>query len=356
MRWRVIICAACALACPATALAQIPSPSFEPSKVNAARLRWLDYKLVAGRVVATSTYPAGMNISFGPSVIGGRLREHLQLLILEDLASVRYELGGDGQELLIVLAQNGEFSIGRTREKPKYAVHFSQQPSGKLSLTVDEADTEQRLDGDSFWHLYIERPDLVRRHLIPYLELLRPAWQLAATGFAIEEALVQRAQNPQTLDTQRWIALVNDLASPKFAVRQHAERELLRIGQVILPFLESLDRRALDAEQASRVATLVDALSVDYEDTADRIATWLVADRQIWLALLARDDEVRRQVAARQLAVLVGHPIEFDPAADAATRQLQLERLRARYANSRETAAPGADETAPSIPPPGVKR
>jgi hypothetical protein len=349
MRLCVIICAACALACTATARAQKPSPSFEPSKVNAARLRWLDYKLVAGRVVATSTYPAGMNISFGPSVIGGRLREHLQLLILEDQASVRYDLGGDGQELSIVLAQSGEFSIRRTREKPKYAVHFSQQPGAKLSLTVAEAEGEQRLEGESFWHLYFERPELVRRHLIPYLELLRPSWQLAATGFAIEEALVQRAQNPQTLDTQRWITLVNDLASPKFAVRQRAERELLRIGQVILPFLESLDRSALDAEQAARVAALVDVLSVDYEDTADRIATWLVADRQIWLALLARDEESRRQVAQRQLAVLVGHPIEFDPAADAATRQSQLARLKARYGNSRE-------EAAPSIPPPGVQR
>jgi hypothetical protein len=340
MRLCSIILAACALAQAATALAQKPIPSFEPSKVNSARLRWLEYKLVAGRVVATSAYPAGMNISFGPSVVGGRLREHLQLLILEELASVRYELSGDGQELSIVLAKNGELLIRRTREKPKYAVHFQQQPGSKLSLSVVEADGEQRLEGDSFWHLYLEQPELVRRHLIPYLELLRPSWQLATTGFAIEEALVQRAQNPQTLDTERWITLVDDLASSKFSERQRAERELSSIGQVILPFLESLDRGALDAEQASRITALVEALSVDYEDTADRIATWLVADRQVWLALMGRDEEARRQVAARQLATLVGHPIDFDPAADAATRQAQLGRLKDRYAKARVEAAP----------------
>lgn len=352
MRWHVAICAAWALAWTATALGQKPNPPFEPTKVNAARLRWLDYKMVAGRVVATSRYPDGMNISFGPSIIGGRLREHLQLLILKNQASVRYELNGDGQELSIVLAQSGAFTIRRTRDAPRFAMHFSQQPGQKVSLSVIEPDAEYQLEADSFWHLYIERPEVVRRHLVPDLELLRPGWQLGATGWAVEEALVQRAQNPQSLDTERWARLVDDLASPEFSTRQRAERELLRTGQIILPFLEGLDHQELDAEQASRVRDLVETLSIDYEDTADRIAAWLVADRQIWLSLLDRDEEVKRRVAARQLEVLTGHPIAFDPAADVATRQAQLARLKARY--ERPARARNADD--PSIPPPGVER
>lgn len=355
MRWRVTICAACALAWSATALAQKPKPPFAPTTKNAERLRWLDYKMVAGRVVASSTYPAGMNISFGPSIVGGRLHEHLQILILEDQASVQYELEGDGQALSIVLAQDGHFSIIRTRDEPKFAMRFSQPPGKPLSLSVSEGDNEQRLEGDSFWHLYIAEPDLVRRHLIPYLELLRPSWQLAATAWAVEEALVRRAQNPRVLETDRWDRLVDELASPKFSRRQRAHRELLDVGQVTLPFLEGLDPDKLDAEQISRIRGLIETLSVDYEDTTDRIATWLVADRQNWLSLLSRDEEVKRRVAARQLELISGGPIDFDPSADKTTRQAQLEKLRARIKSSRKKAGE-ADENARSVPPPGIER
>ncbi|MEX0677290.1 MAG: hypothetical protein WD063_09455 [Pirellulales bacterium] len=333
-----------------------------PTPKNAERLRWLNYKMVAGRLVAASTYPAGMNISFGPKVIGGRLHEHLQILILEDRASVRYELEGDGQELSIVLAEDGEFSIRRTRDEPKFAMLFSQPPGEPLSLSVIDRGVQRRLEGDSFWHLYIAEPEAVRRHLIPYLELLRPSWQLAATARAIEEALVERAQKPRPLDTDRWARLVDELASPKFSKRQSAQRELFAMGQIILPFLEGLDPGELDREQAARISALVAELSVDYEDTTDRIATWLVGDRQNWLSLLGRGEEVKRRVAAKQLEVITGRPIAFDPSADETTRQAQLEKLRARFTSSGDKAprpahgANDANKNASSVPPPGIER
>jgi hypothetical protein len=86
----------------------------------------------------------------------------------------------------------------------------------------------------------------------------------------------------------------------------------------------------LDAEQASRVRALVDSLAVSYEDSIDRIATWLAGDEQIWLSLMSRSELPRRRLAAKQLSVLVGAPVEFDPAADEAQRKTQIERLRAR--------------------------
>ena len=337
MRWRVITCAACALACTATALAQALQPQFAPTKDNAARLLWLDYKMMAGRIVATSTYPPGMNISFGPT-LSGPLREHLKILILKDRASVQYELEGAGQQLSIALAQDGKFSIDHTWDEPKFAMHFLQPPSGRLSLSVREGDVERRLEADSFWHLYFAEPGLVRRHVIPYLELLRPGWQLAATGWAIEESLLLHARTPRPLDTDRWARLVDDLASPKFSKRQKAQRELLEIGQIILPFLKGLDANRLDAEQLSRIHTLIDTLSVGYEDTTDRIATWLVADKQNWLSLLSRDEEVKRRVAARQLEVIMGRSIAFDPSADLTTRRAQIEKLRARFERSEAKA------------------
>jgi hypothetical protein len=94
--------------------------------------------------------------------------------------------------------------------------------------------------------------------------------------------------------------------------------------------LQNLDRAQLDAEQSSRVRTLVESLSVGYEDSTDRIAIWLAGDEQVWLSLLAREDVTRRRVAAGQLSLLLEEPIEFDPDALDAQRKLQIERLRVR--------------------------
>jgi hypothetical protein len=197
----------------------------------------------------------------------------------------------------------------------------------------------------------------VRRHVIPDLELLHPSWQLAGTGWAIEEALLLHAQKPRPLDTGRWARLVDDLGNSRFAERQKAQRELLEIGQITLPFLEGLDTHRLDAEQLSRITTLIEALSVGYEDTADRMATWLVADEQSWLALLRRDEEVKRRVAARQLEVVTGRPIEFDPSAAPNIRRAQIERLQARLARSEATVGTKVNARSDrSVPPPGIER
>jgi hypothetical protein len=329
-RWALT--AACGLLLwSAFAQAQPPAAVLEPSKVNAARLRWLQYRLVAGRVVATSSYPDGMNISFGPSVIDGRLREHLQLLILKDQASVNYELTGDGEELAIVLAETGEFSIRRTRANPAFAFEYSQPPGKPLTLSVTVDGQRRTLSGDSFWHLYLADPELVRTEVIPYLELLRPSWQLAATAASVEDALIQQALHPQAIDTDRWGKLVEQLGSDRFSERQRSERELLHIGQLILPYLEDLDPQSLDAEQTARVAKLLKALSVDYEDATDRVVNWLSGDRQAWLSLLDRPEPIKRRVAAKQLAILAGGPIDFDPEADDQTRREQLAQLQQRF-------------------------
>lgn len=355
MRWRVLLCAACWLAAASAALAQVPQPAFAPTNDNAARLRWLDYKMMAGRIVATSNYPPGMNISFGPTV-SGPLREHLQILILKDRASVRYQLAGDGQELSIALGQDGDFAMDRTSHAGAFTMRFRQPAAGPLSLTLREGDSERRFDAESFWHLYVAQPGLVRRHLVPYLEWLRPSWQLAGTGWSIEEALFVQAQQPRQLDTDRWARLVDDLASARFAERQKAQRELLAVGQIILPYLEALDERRLDAEQLSRIRTLIERLSVGYEDTTDRIATWLVADPRVWLSLLDRGDEAKRRIAARQLALLVGREIDFDPTADSPTRAAQLAKLHKRLRLAKSATAKISVKPIGSIPPPGVER
>lgn len=334
MRIQTIILAVALGTCGGIVLGQQAelAPPSAPSKINADRLRWVQYQMVAGRVVASSSYP-GTNMTFGPALVDGKRRERFEIHINQTQIDLQFELVSPEERLSIALADGRTFTIRRARPESKYTFEFEQTAGEPLTVTIAEGTAQRLLRGDSFWHLYLAEPELMRRHLIPLLEILHPSWHLSSMGSAIEEALVERAQNPRVPDTQRWSRWVEDLASPRFSDRSAAQRALQNAGQVILPFLQNLDRSRLDAEQASRVRSLVETLAVGYEDSADRVATWLAGDEQVWLSLLARRETVR-QAAAGQLSLLAGEPIDFDPAADTATRNTQIERLRVRFQKS----------------------
>jgi hypothetical protein len=254
-------------------------PLVAPSASRAAQLHWVQFTMMSGRIVGSSAY-VGTNVRVpwaGPI----HRRERLEIDIAPSgPPSLQYELLTPEEHLTVVLAHANELSIRRVRSVDNhYAVDFRQLPGEPLMLELEQAGAKRSWTAVSFWHLYIAEPEVVRGHLIPLLELLHPAWQLTASGASIEELLIERAQGRLQPDVQRWSRLVAALGSPRFSERQNAERELSKAGQAVVPYLQSLDRKQLDAEQAARVRTLIDTLSVGYEDRADRIATWL-SDRK----------------------------------------------------------------------------
>jgi hypothetical protein len=307
-------------------------------------------------VVVSSTYPDGMNISFGPSTIRPGVRESLQLLILKDQASIRYALAGGDDSLHLAVDESGTLVIHHHRATPPLKLYFV-QPQGKpVILAVRQADAPRLLEGDGLWHLYLADPALVTRELFPLLELMRPSWPLAATGEQIERALLSGAVQPRSSDTGRWKELVDQLGSTQFSEREAAERQLLRAGPRVLPFLRQLDASQLDAEQAARIARLRAELAIDYEDNVDRVANALQADMSVWLSLAVRDDVNRRRLARTQLDLIVGSSVDFDPDADAETREAQLARLRARWLPPPDANAQAeAIKQLESVPPPVEK-
>jgi hypothetical protein len=340
MRIALVGCTVFALAWTAEAFGQgAVLPPISPSKINAGRLRCVQYGMVAGRVVISSAYQ-GTNMTFGPEQVDRR-QERLQIQINPEQINLRYELSGRDDRFSITLAERNQLSIRRASSQPKYSLHFEQHPDALLSLVVDAPDTKCTITAESFWHLYLAEPEVVRRHLVPLLEVLHPSWQLASLGAAIEESLVQLAQGSRQFVVRRWTSLVDDLASPQFATRQSAQRALFDAGPVVVPFLQKLDRSRLDAEQASRIRALVETLSVDYEDTTDRVATWLGGDVRVWLSLLSRGESLKRRTAKQQLDLLVGSPVDFDPDAEEAVRKSQIDRLRTHLLKpSAENAPP----------------
>jgi len=294
----------------------------------ATRLRWLQYTMVSGRVLVSSSHTTRITVPLQVS-LDGRRRERQSLNINNALTNVQYELITPVEQLSVTVTDSAQLSISRVWHDGKYELQFQQIPGKPIQLAVAEAGSKRALEAESFWHLSIAQPEIVRRHLVPVLEMLHPLWQLSDMGRAIEDLLFERAQSQPQPDRQRWASLVADLASSKFSVRQNAERELSKAGQVVVPYLQNLDRSRLDAEQAYRVRSLVESLAVGYEDTADRIVIWLAGDEHVWLSLLSRGELTKRRVAAEQLTAIIG-PIDFHPTAADSTREAQLERVNNR--------------------------
>jgi hypothetical protein len=214
----------------------------------------------------------------------------------------------------------------------KEIVELRQSGAGPISFSVVAGGQSRKIDAPSLWHLLISEPQLCRQHLIPLLESLRTDWPLASTAAEARQQLLNAAGERRDDQRVRWIALVTALGDPRFAVRERAERELRSAGLAALPYLRNLQRSDLDAEQRRRVTDLI-AVHDDFaEDTPESISVRLLGDRKLWLALLSDEVESTRKIAAGQLAALVGAKVDFDPAANFATRQRQIESLKAKLA------------------------
>ena len=75
------------------------------------------------------------------------------------------------------------FVIRRERPVRRMTFEFEQDAASRC-VALTEATGPDIVRGDSFWHLYLSEPELVRRHLVPVLEILHPSWQLASMGAA----------------------------------------------------------------------------------------------------------------------------------------------------------------------------
>jgi hypothetical protein len=312
--------------------------SIEPSPSIATRIRWVQFHMVSGRVIATSPMVVQrMLVPTSTNQRGGR-REVLSIEINSGIASLQYDLVAQGERLQIAVTGGNQLSISHGRSTEGYQLEYRQLPDGPVELTIDSNGQKRVWKADGYWQIDLAEPEVVRRRLAPLLELLRPSWQLAHLGSEIEDALLTRPSIDQKKDLPRWTEWVDRLASPRFAARQQAQRELLQAGQAVLPVLQSLDKGQLDAEQAYRVRTLIESLAIDYEDRVDRVAATLANSADVWLSLMARDELAKRRVAAKRLTSLVGHEIEFDPAADQTVRPAQLQVLREQLAQPMSSA------------------
>jgi hypothetical protein len=312
-----------------TVAADAQSPQWSDYNIlaEAARYHWLQFTISSGRLVVGA---AGF---FNKSTSRNSRTEWLNIRTVDGDLFVQYDAVAPDEQIAFELRGGKRIHLSRNPRGGSAVVplDFQQDPHEPLRFTVGDGPRREVFEAASLWHLLVEHPDACKKQLVPLLEIFRPEWQLSQRAREAEEELFRMAGCGQIPDRQRWAALVAQLSDDRFARREAADRDLRAAGPALLPYLQSLDFHQLDAEQQARLRRIMGVLTHALEDdTAQQIASWMIADPEVWLALLARPDEPTRRLAAAQLTKLLGQPVTFDPAADASRRKRQIDQLRAR--------------------------
>lgn len=322
-----------------------PPLQMNPGLAN--QLRYFQLAVVSGRIAINSPH-SGRRMEAKHR--DANRQESLTLTLAAAYSAIHYELSMPESQLTIEINGDG-VAIRRQvgTQASQLPLDFDQPASGPLTLAVGPEEDRRVFRAATLWHLFLAEPDLCRNELAPLLQLLRPDWSLAETATRIEEALLRSAEARRTPDRDAWLSLVQDLSDPKYSRRQAAARKLRNYGSEILPFLTTLDRRKLDAEQWYRVRTLIASLAGGNEyDVPERTAPWLAGDPRVWHWLIARDEASKRKLAAEQLGRLLGGRLEYDPAAEPEVRQAQWERLKERVEQAAAPIDPTVDPDRPA--------
>lgn len=294
------------------------------------RSDWVRLEVVQGRLAVQANRCGQGKIVLEPA---SPSEPHQVLTVLVQPASmlVSYELNNGPRHLRLDVDEEKRLLITGSTGQAESEVKFIQPASGKVTLQIG-GDTGKKYVAGSFWHLLLNEPEVCRSHLLPVLTELRPDWRLAEQLTELEDALVAQAGFDVGAQRAKWQVHVDDLTSECFAERQAAYHALREAGQPLLGFLKSLDWQALDPEQRRRLRDLKAELSDGSPDSPERVASWLVADKCVWLAMLSRGDRERRALVVDHLAVLYGKTLHFDPQATDAQLQAQVTELRAKLA------------------------
>jgi hypothetical protein len=305
-----------------------PQPSAEGNLLS--RTKWLKLEVVGGRIVVR-TSRCSQSRHEAEATPTADSRQTLSVDATPSGVSLRYEEVTGGTRLLFEISPQGKVTIARWGQATDPDIRYVQPPTGTIKLALG-GERPRGCSADNLWQLMLLYRSESREQLLPLLVLLRPDWELASQLNLVEAALIQQAGCDVLAQRRQWQREVDGLASPSFARRQAADQALRASGQSVLAFLRQLEDRELDGEQRRRIRTILADLSNGHPDSPPLVADWLVADKRVWLALLARGELDQRVSAADHLSKLCRRALPFDPAGSQEQRSAQLAELTAKLA------------------------
>ena len=246
-------------------------------------------------------------------------------------------------DLVLDITSEGRFALhSRDKDQPEKCFEFTQMPGKPMTLSLPGNGKPRVLRATSLWQLLIIHGEECGKGFVPMLESLHSSLRVARTARLAEDELVKLAAVSRKPDRRQWEAWVDQLGDPVIMRRIRADERLRDAGPAVLGYLNRLDMSRLDAEQTARLRRITHDLAAQTgEDTSEHVASMLLEDPLVWLALLSRPEESTRQAAAQQLAVLLDAPIGVDPKA-AARKPSQGPRIPAGA--DRDESRPGHQE------------
>jgi hypothetical protein len=291
---------------------------------------WLHFGMINGRVSLRCARMGGLETSNSSK----ERKETLNIQDENNQSKLNYELTTDNERFTLTAVASVNNVVIRREPRGKAAfvpVEFTQAPNEKTTLTLGAGPEKRTYQASDIWRLAIARPKECKEHLFPLLEMIRSGWKFSETAAGVEEKLLQEAGKDAAVDRARWAKMVEQLGDERFAKREAANRSLRAEGIAAVGYLRQLDFSKLDAEQQFRVRKILDAFTgLNGDDSIEEIAASLAADPMVWLELLSRPESATRKAAAKQLAMLLGEPIDVDPAADPDSQKEKREQLKAR--------------------------
>lgn len=298
------------------------------------QLKWLRVEVIGGRI-AFKTDGCTQNRHFAEATPTEGSRQTLSLETKGHSLILRYEDQTLQESLLLEIDQRGQLTFQRAiADDPAAAVQYSQPPTGPVALSIG-SNPAQRMSAADLWQLLLVHRAATSQHLLPALHRVRPNWDLAGRQSAIETSLLARSGLDVAAQDLQWRKWIEELSSGSFSRRQAADQHLRASGQAVLATLRQLDRQQLDVEQRCRIKSILADLADGEPDSPERVADWLVGEKQVWLALLAHRDLDQRVAAAEHLSKLCRRPLSYDPGATAEVRTQQLAELSAKLTERR---------------------
>ena len=294
------------------------------------RTNWVRLEVVGGRI-AVLTHRCGQSRS-ASSDSSDPTQQRLNVQLRGSMLVMRYESEDQFGRREMVVDDDGTLRITALRyEADPREVTLHQPLHGKLTVSIESGGSLSRTSAPSLWHLMLAEPQLCEQHVAPLLESLRPDWRIAEQGEAIRQSLLTAAGSDVLAERAQWRKWVADLSHTNFQKRQAADRALRAVGQPVTAWLSRLDGDELDAEQRQRVRRICDELADPSADSPERVVSWLIDDKSVWLSLIATGDLDERIAASEHLSKICRRTIPFDPHADHDQRRTQMRALMARY-------------------------
>ena len=263
------------------------------------------FRLLAGRIqldpmryrkgtaeIDNEDFTESMTVSSTSGVpsVHYRFRDEYQKiqLVAEQGKSLRIEstILATGEQAILEQRRGADIRWN-TRRDPMVASELDQQASGPTLLHIvgqDEAGFQIHVDS------FLSRM-LLGRSLIELTE-------------RTENYLRENSESLSIVSSDQINKLIDQLRSQKSSKRRAAACKLTQFGTSAIPFLSTaLERNDLDAEQRTRIQTLIARCPRVDEDTPSSLACLLSTDRDLWQIMaqrmnqtewLAANDHIRR--------------------------------------------------------------